>query len=398
MAWFSQISKLRPVKGFQFSRPIVLFHSDDWGLIGIRDLVGFRKLKDGGLELGDQPYDFYSLETAEDLYRLYEVLLRHRDSIGRPPCFVFNFIVSNVNFPKVTDSGFRSLELMSLDEGFPGRWQRSGLLEAYREGIQCGLIYPAFHGLTHFCLRVAERTLNDQGDRGGLLRKIYAADTPFIPERMRWISFEYRDDSGDEGSGWLDLATQQKLIQEGVGLFERIFGFFPTSACAPGYRMNQDTRRGWALMGIRVAHYGPALQMAPHFDESGLLMVHRNVPFEPALEEDHTNLLRVLNQANECFRAGRPITVCMHSVNFHSTIKNNRDQTLQHLDHFLGMLERKYEDLLYVHDDDLWQMVKTSSMEWNGHQIPIRVKKVLQPSPSLQYQLWKMSGKTTIAT
>ncbi len=86
---YSRLS--RPVRSLSFSRPVVLFHSDDWGLVGIRDQEGFDRLCSRGLDLGNEPYDFYSLETAEDLHRLYEVLRQHRDSVGRPPCFVLQF-------------------------------------------------------------------------------------------------------------------------------------------------------------------------------------------------------------------------------------------------------------------------------------------------------------------
>ncbi len=137
------------------SRPVVLFHSDDWGLAGIRDREGFEDLKAAGLDLGERPYDFYSLETAEDLHALYEVLLRHRDSAGRPPCMVFNFILANVDFPRVIEAGFRRLSMVSLHEGLPGNWRRPGLLEAYEKGIKEGLVYPALHGVTHFCRRAA---------------------------------------------------------------------------------------------------------------------------------------------------------------------------------------------------------------------------------------------------
>src|SRR6266849_3159574 len=71
--------------GLRFDRPLVLFQSDDWGRAGVRDSEGWEELLAAGLNLGEQPYDFYSLETAEDLHALGEVLRKHQDSTGRRP-------------------------------------------------------------------------------------------------------------------------------------------------------------------------------------------------------------------------------------------------------------------------------------------------------------------------
>src|SRR5579864_9313090 len=65
---------LLPVSGFHFDRPIVLLQSDDWGRVGLRDQEGLEELQAAGLTLGDRPYDFYTLETAENLSRLADVV------------------------------------------------------------------------------------------------------------------------------------------------------------------------------------------------------------------------------------------------------------------------------------------------------------------------------------
>ena len=37
------------------------------GALGLRDRAGLEQLRSAGLTLGERPYDFYTLETAEDL-------------------------------------------------------------------------------------------------------------------------------------------------------------------------------------------------------------------------------------------------------------------------------------------------------------------------------------------
>ena len=392
MTLLNRIWNLFPVKASRFSRPLVLFHSDDWGLAGIRDRQGFEELKGAGLDLGERPYDFYSLETAEDLRALYDVLRRHRDSAGRPPCMVFNFVLSNVDFLRVMESGFRRLPMVSLDGGLPGNWRRPGLLAAYEEGIREGFLYPALHGVTHFCQRAAKRVMGGGDERASLLRRLHRAHTPMIPGRTPWLGFEYRDEPSAGGDGWLDFSEQRNLIQEGKNLFQRTFGKAPLSACAPGYRANKDTLRGWAEAGIRVVQEGPGFARAPYFDSHGLLHLCRNIPFEPALDAKGSIEGKILKKAEEAFQEGWPAVLCMHSINFHSTLKNHRDMTLEKLDRFLTLLESRFGDLLYLHDLDLWQILHEGRFCREGKEVEIPLRNRWEPSPDLDYYLKKLCG------
>ena len=60
------------VRDLRFSRPLVLLQSDDWGRVGVRDREGYEQLRSSGIHLGENPYDYYSLETAEDVMALRE--------------------------------------------------------------------------------------------------------------------------------------------------------------------------------------------------------------------------------------------------------------------------------------------------------------------------------------
>src|ERR1700732_4270619 len=82
-----------PVRGFSFSRPLVLLQSDDWGRVGVRDCEGYEQLRASGIRLGEHPYDFYTLETAHDVIALRAMLKRHRDSTGRAACLVLDFVL-----------------------------------------------------------------------------------------------------------------------------------------------------------------------------------------------------------------------------------------------------------------------------------------------------------------
>jgi hypothetical protein len=349
---------LFPVDGFFFDRPLVLLQSDDWGRVGVRDGEGFETLRSAGIALGERPYDFYTLETAEDVAALAELLRKHRDSTGRHPCLEMNFIVANLDFARMTAENFRDLHVLSLSEGLPRGWERPGLIEAYRAGIENGVFQPALHGTTHFCRPAVERHLSLEKENAQLLRKLWQAETPYIHWRMPWIGYEYWDPEKPDDEQFLPRETQMRLIGETVGAFAKLFSTLPRSACAPGYRSNDDTHRAWTNHGMHVAQSGPGNPAPPHFDSHGLLHLSRTVEFEPATDGSFS-VENCLQQAEACFRRGMPAIVSVHSINFHSTVRDFCGPTLKFLDEFLSALESKHSDLVYLHDHDLYSIVKT---------------------------------------
>ncbi len=366
---------LLPVEGFAFGRPLVVLQSDDWGRVGVRDREGWEELRDLGVSLGERSYDFYSLETAEDVAAVTSLLLRHRDSIGRPACLGMNFILANVDFAKVTANNFRQIRLRALTEGLPDGWRRPRLFEAYREGISAGVLSPALHGTTHFCRPAVERHLGDPGERGVLLRNLWKSGVPYIHWRMPWIGFEYWDPER-QGNEFLGSEVQESFIASTVETFTQFFSKAPRSACAPGYRANESTHEAWARRGIQVAQNGPGSGRPPHFDGNGILHLYRSMDFEPAAGGEFSvdTCLRV---ARDCFARGLPAIVSVHSINFHSTLKDFRCRTLGLLDEFLTALEAKYPDLLYVRDEDMYDLVDTGTLKSapSGTRVPVTKRK-----------------------
>jgi hypothetical protein len=357
------ISRLRNALGrrkkskgppLRFDRPLVLLQSDDWGRAGVRDREGWEELRAAGLNLGEKPYDFYSLETAEDIEALGEVLRKHRDSTGRRPSLVMNFVMANVDFDRCLEPGQKQVPLRPLTEGLPGAWRRPLLMEAYQQGIRERLFFPALHGLTHFCERAVAREMETDGERSQLLKKLWRAQTPYIHWRMPWIGYEYWDSELRPERRFLPGDDQRAAIERAAGIFRKLFAASPFSACAPGYRANADSRSAWFESGVRVVQNGPGERRGTALDESGMLSTFRTVEMEPATEP--CDLKKLVRQVEDCSAAGLPAAISIHSINFHSTIQDFRTPTLKLLDEFLTTLENKWPDLLYVHDADLFSI------------------------------------------
>ena len=364
---------LLPVEGYAFARPLVVLQSDDWGRVGVRDGEGWQELVEMGMSLGERSYDFYSLETAEDVAAVGALLQSHHDSTGRSPCLEMNFVVANVDFARVKDGNFHQIHLRRLSDGLPDGWKRHGLFEAYRHGISGGLFSPALHGTTHFCQPAVARHLNGSGERGVLLRALWKAGVPYIHWRMPWIGFEYWDPESPDEEDFLTGQAQQTLIDVAAESFAAMFGRAPRSACAPGYRANQSTLEAWAKRGVRVAQNGPGSALPPHFDH-GILQLSRSVDFEPATAQE-LSIDSCLRAAEECFARGLPAIISVHSINFHSTIKDFRGPTLRLLDQFLSALEAKHPDLLYVNDEDLYDLVEKGLFQSTQSTVRVPVTK-----------------------
>src|SRR2546426_859183 len=359
---------------FVFDRPLVLFQGDDWGRVGVRDREGFEQLRSGGIALGEKPYDFYTLETAEDVFALSELLMRHRDSIGRPACLEMNFILANVDFQQSAADAFDKIHLRPLADGLPGNWERPKLLEAYAQGIADGLFFASLHGVTHFCRPAVEACLAEDSERSTLLRKLWKAETPYIHWRMPWIGYEYWNPDCQPAQRFVTAEMQQRLIRGAAEIFKRLFSTPAISACAPGYRANNDTHSAWAQNGIRVSQNGTRGFSPPRLDHHGLLQVSRTIDFEPATDSSFS-VQKFLRLAEGCFSRGIPAVISVHAINFHSSLKDFRSTTLQNLDQFLFALEAKYPKLLYIHDADLLQVVQTGKYECAQGSITVPAKK-----------------------
>lgn len=358
----------QPEPGFVFSRPIVLLQSDDWGRVGVRDREGYDLLRSMGLRLGERPYDLYTLETAEDVSTVAAFLARHRDCSGHSPCLVMNFCTANLDFQKMRDESYKTIRFLPLANGLPGKWSRPGLMDAYRSGIASGVFYPALHGVSHFCRTVVENALNKDDERRKLLHLLWEAETPYIYWRMPWIGYEYWNP--ETRAGFLNEQQQQALIGQASRNFSALFNLPPFSVCAPGYRANRDTHRAWAQSSIRVAQNGTGSGLrSPHLDEFGLLHIYRSIDFEPSQRE--VEIDKYLEIARLCFSKRFPFVISVHSINFHSMLKDFRTPAIAALDDLLTALERNFPELYYVNDKELYEIVATGTLAQRAGKPPV---------------------------
>jgi len=356
-----------------FARPLVLLQSDDWGRVGVRDREGFEQLRASGIRLGERAYDLYSMETADDVTALASTLQKHRDSAGRSASLVMNFCTANLDFGRMRAEQFSRPILLPLAQGLPGKWSRPGLHEAVRDGVQKRIFFPALHGTFHCCPLALNYALSEGSERARLLRLFWDAETPYIYWRMPWVGYEYQNPGPPRG-GFLPASEQHSLISSARSSFADLFGTRPLSACAPGYRANHETHRVWSELGIHVAQNGTGDGLRPPWiDELGLLQVYRSLDLEPSERELETK--KYLEVAESCFSRGFPLIISIHSINFHSTLRDFRSAGIAALNQLLTALESKFPELLYVNDADLYAIVTEGAFQGEAAKIKVTARR-----------------------
>lgn len=357
---------------FFCDKHIVVFESDDWGMCGVRDKEAINNLRKKGYDLPVEIDDNNSLETEEDLLKLYDVLLRHVDSVGNHPVFTFNFIVTNPDFDKISKSGYKTYHYKKLCDGFPSKWSRKNLYQTYLGGIKRGIVYPGYHGQEHFNYKAWLQ----------LLQKGSKSAIDLFHEQM---VFGYRPIWNEIKGHYLDYDydSQKEIVKDGVSVFRDLFGFYPLTTIAPTYIWSKDTEEIWAKAGIKFIQAGNQqkvissegqINYKTHYsgelNEWGMIYLTRNVSFE--LFAKNFDLHNILDRIDILFRLGEPVIISTHRINYTSSVKNFRDNSLIQLDRLLTSLEEKYSELLYLNDEQLGNVIlKGYFIASNGEEVRI---------------------------
>jgi hypothetical protein len=215
-----------------------------------------------------------------------------------------------------------------------------------------------------------EHALQENAERAQFLHLLWEEDTPFIHWRMPWVGYEYWHPEEPQ-PGFLPEESQRVLVRRGYEFFLSLFRTTPISAFAPGGRANSATYQAWSKYGIRVAQIEGGGLKAPSIHPHGILQIHRVVDFEPSKRE--MGIEKYLEIAQVCFSRGIPFVVSMHSINFHSSIKDFCTPSLAALDALLTGLESKYPELLYVNDHDIYSIVTQGAFRSRNEKISVLV-------------------------
>jgi peptidoglycan/xylan/chitin deacetylase (PgdA/CDA1 family) len=340
------------------TRPIVVIESDDWGRTGLPSLAAMELLKAAGSPIGESPWDFYGLESEDDVIRLGDMLSEICDSDGNPACITANFIMANADLARMRDENFETFHALPITSGFPPPGD-STLLPAYRRNVAARVFHPGLHGFTHFNVSALMKLLKEESIRGDQMRQLAYYGVPYLASLTPECNFALVERrNGDEL--FLSEPEQASWIEAGVKLFEEAFGRRPTTVCAPGYRANEATFRVWRRHGFESAQFNGKRGVALL---DGMTLLERNVSLEPALHKTQ-GAAAAIAAAGRAVRCGFPIVICSHSINYMSHFFGYASEGRRELGELLHGLLKTFPNLRFASDADIVSAWKTNDPGW----------------------------------
>jgi hypothetical protein len=228
--WQRILRRLRWLAHWRCLEPVVVIESDDWGLE--------RRPCSHILKTWGEPSEWSEEETGtvEDLERLYRVLERHKDSLGRTACVTANVVLSNPDFDRVIANGYAQYHYLVAD---------ACVLSKLREGMARALVLPQHHGMYHFNPNAWLRDLQADipGARELAIQRCHGGLALLRGQGWRYHS-EYID-------WWTSRTVDGQEVRSGLRLFEELFGFRSVSTIAPHYILPSESAVELAKAGIQ---------------------------------------------------------------------------------------------------------------------------------------------------
>lgn len=362
------------IPDWKTKRRIVVFESDDWGSIRMPSREAFRRLDEAGIMLRNphgeaERFNRYdNLATSQDLESLYEVLSSVKDSTGRPAVFTPVSIVANPDFQKIEDSGFQEYFYEPFTETlkrFPGC---ENAFELWKEGIDKRLFVPQMHGREHLNVPDWMRALRS-GDKHALLS---------FREQF-WGYIPVSDPEADYLAAFLaegreDLLVMEKIIEDGLNLFEELFSYRAVFFVPPNGVFNNSLNRALTANGIKYRSNSKIQVEALRKGETkkrlhyhgkrgkhGVRYIIRNVVFEPSREGvDWVDTC--MNQIDSAFRWNKPAIISTHRVSFVGALyQENRDKGLGLLSALLKAIVKRWPEVEFRTTEELGTLMNQST-------------------------------------
>lgn len=305
--------------------PVVIFESDDWG-------AG-------------------PLDQAKALENLREILARFKDKMGRTPVATLGIILATADTQRIRNAGGVEYFSASLSEPV-----YAPLREVMHEGVRQGVFALHLHGMEHYWPQALMQAAAKDANVRDWLQSDGIPDTESLPSPLqaRWT------DASVLPSRALESETLRAAVTEEASLFATCFNVRSRVAVATTFVWTEEVEAAWAKEGIDViitpgARYtcrdatgkpgGLDKRMVNgQLSKYGQIYLVRDIYFEPML--GHTPQ-RLVNDAKERARLGRPCLVEMHRFNFIGAAEKC-DTSLHVLEAALEQLQHAFPEIRFM--------------------------------------------------
>lgn len=357
------VNLLKNIPGYRTNRRLLAFAVDDYGNLRVKDKASQIEFHNAGMPKRSIFDMLDTLETADDLSALFDVLESFRDINSNPVCFTPYALCCNPNYQEMARNDFAEYKNELLTETFskvPGGMQS---WEAWKYGIKSRLFVPAFHGREHLNVRLVSDALKHKDPK---IRIAFQLGSFSNVEQKKYPSYYAAFDQVD----YSDTALHKDIIVDGLQKFEQVFGFRAINFNAPGGRESHDLHQTLIDNGIEFIDSGfeklitlPQGKVQKEYmwmgkkTKTGLRVVLRNGVFEPA--SNSRALESAFSQIATAFRLGKPAVISSHRFNFSGSIdENNRKKSLADLKKLLSLVQKAYPNVEFVSTAELGNIMK----------------------------------------
>lgn len=355
------------IPGWHTKKKIVIFESDDWGSIRMPSLEVFNKLKQSNLDLTTKDFLRYNkndtLESTDDLVKLYELLDKYRDVNNKSAVFTAITVMANPDFEKIADNNYSEYYYELFPETLKKYHNGIDVFKVWIEGFEKGYLVPEFHGREH---------LNVANWMHALVNNHFQTKLAF---NFGFWSFTPTDSNGckynfqaayDSYNIENELIIHEEIIADGVRIFKNIFGFNPSLFVPPNGLISRKLENAVSNLGFNFMNYSyinnePVnkgkyrnhISYQGKFTPSGLYHITRNCSFEPSFNHEKS-VSNCISQISKAFFWGKPAIIGTHRVNYIGTLnESNRSNGLNFLEQLLKEILKRWPDVEFATTRDI---------------------------------------------
>ena len=369
MRAFTEIKHyLSQITGWHTRRHLVVIESDDWGSIRMPSKEVYDKLLSLGYRVDLCHFShFDSLETEDDLVRLFEALDSVRDCKGNPAILTANSVTANPDFKKIKDSGYRDYYYESVLDTYQHQHGCQNSYKLIKEGIEAGIWKPQSHGREHLNAIRWMHALQGNDEIAHLCFDDchFSLTTVVSPK----VKARYMDAFANADPHTLSI--EEDIVREALKQFEQLYGFLSESFIAPCYTWRPELEKVLHEYGVKYLQ-GLAYQQVPVSDDPikcesryhklgernqyGQIYLIRNAFFEPYKGGDWVS--ECLHRIDVAFKCRRPAIISSHRLNFIGAIEpSNRDKHNAELKKLLLEIVKQWPDVEFVSSDQLGHII-----------------------------------------
>lgn len=363
---------LLSIPGYRTNRKIVVIESDDWGSIRMSSNKAISAFQKAGINLDRDPYSLYdTLESENDLNALFEVLKKFKDKKGNHPVITANTVMANPDFDKIAASNFKEYHYELFTKTYERYYNSSNLSSLWEEGMALNLFKPQFHGREHVNVALWMNALQSQNERIHLAFKygVFGISDKSDKSNKRnnyMAAFDFNNER--------ELAAVNKIIKDGLSMFESFFGFKSKSIIAPCYVWSSKCESLLNDMGVKAlqgisyqseptigkSKYSKKIRYTGQSNKYGQRFLVRNAFFEPTHFNGMNHITDLLNRMDIAFFWNKPLIIGSHRINYMGTLsEKNRSDNLIKLEILLKSILERHPDVEFMSTDCLVDLMLT---------------------------------------